>query len=444
MAARVDIGTLSREVNEVHEAFPAWTRDNAFVQWFLQAFLVADVNDASRCVTGVSHDKGVDAIHIDDVTGQVFILQGKFHEGSKPALESRSDVMAFAQIARKLSGPKPDFDAFCATVDPAVSHRLSLARQRLRRPTVSLSLFYVTTGRCSSPLKSEAEAEMSQVSGRVSISILDRAEVLALLVDYLGGAAPPVPFLDLRIDARGIVGSDGVIQRFDAQNGIESWLLTMSGKDIGELYSKAGDRLFARNIRGFLGDTAINDGMKTTLRREPDHFWYFNNGVTIICDSARKTAERGTAILRVNNPQIINGQQTTRTLQAASGLKASVLVRVISVPRKPESGSAAFEGLVSNIVAATNWQNAILPSDLRANDQRQVSLQRELARWRYHYLRKRQTKREAKRQLGTQHWFWIKKDELAQIVAACEFGSGGGSQWEGGALQAALLRSDLR
>ena len=76
---------------------------------------------------------------------------------------------------------------------------------------------------------------------------------------------------------------------------------------------------------------------------------------------------------------------------------------------------------MSNIVAATNWQNAILASDLRANDSRQVLLQRELAKLRYHYLRKRQTKKEAKRLLGNQHWFWIKKDELAQVVAACEF-----------------------
>jgi hypothetical protein len=79
-----------------------------------------------------------------------------------------------------------------------------------------------------------------------------------------------------------------------------------------------------------------------------------------------------------------------------------------------------FEQLVSNIVAATNWQNAILASDLRANDSRQVLLQRELAKLRYHYLRKRQTKTEAKRLLGNQHWFWIKKEELAQIVAACD------------------------
>jgi hypothetical protein len=211
-----------------------------------------------------------------------------------------------------------------------------------------------------------------------------------------------------------------MIQRFDQDTGIESWILTMTGKNVGEVYGTAGDRLFARNIRGFLGDTAINNGMKETLQKEAEHFWYFNNGITIVCNAARKTAERGESVLRVSNPQIINGQQTTRTLHTNLQSRASVLVRVISIPRDSKHSETGFEKLVSNIVAATNWQNAILPSDLRANDQRQVALERDFAKLRYRYIRKRQTKREARRLLGAQHWFWIKKDELAQSVAGCE------------------------
>src|SRR5205814_8534533 len=113
-------------------------------------------------------------------------------------------------------------------------------------------------------------------------------------------------------------------------------------------------------------------------------------------------------------------QQTTRTLHSASKRGAAVLVRVISIPRDPSKGDNKFDRFVSSIVAATNWQNPIWPSDLRANDTLQVDLERSFARLRYHYLRKRQTKREAKRLLGNQHWFRIKKEELAQVVAACE------------------------
>ncbi len=97
MAAEVDIATLAKEIKEVHEHYPTWTQDNAFVHWFLQAFLVSDPEMAARSVTGVSHDKGVDGVYIDESLGQVFVLQGKFRQGPKAPLESRPDVIAFAQ-----------------------------------------------------------------------------------------------------------------------------------------------------------------------------------------------------------------------------------------------------------------------------------------------------------------------------------------------------------
>jgi hypothetical protein len=118
--------------------------------------------------------------------------------------------------------------------------------------------------------------------------------------------------------------------------------------------------------------------METTLRKEPQYFWYYNNGVTIVCDEASRESSRGRDILRVTNPQVINGQQTTRALANNVGKRvdASVLVRVIRVPRSSQSSSGNdFETLVSRIVASTNWQNAIRPSDLMSNDRRQIEIE---------------------------------------------------------------------
>lgn len=420
MVKAVNISTLLFEVKEVQEQFPSWTLDNAFVHWFLNAFLVADPEIAARSVTGVSHDKGVDAVYLDESSKQAFLVQGKLRQGAAPPPESRVQVIGFAAIAKKILASKAEFTSFKAKMDPLVASKISEVRERVLRRGFSLNLYYVTTGKCSGSLKAEAESEAAQANGSASMKVLERDDVLALLTDYLGGAAPPVPYLDLRVDARGVMGSDGMIQRYDAQTGIESWILTMSAKDIGELYVKARDRLFARNIRGFLGDTAINQGIRATLHKEPENFWYFNNGVTIVCNSARKTSERAQAVLRLTNPQVINGQQTTRTLSTHGDKKAAVLVRVISVPRTSGRDQTEFESLVSNIVAATNWQNAILPSDLRTNDSRQVMLQRDFAKFRYHYIRKRQSRREARRLFGQQYGFWLKMDEIAQLVAACE------------------------
>ena len=89
----------------------------------------------------------------------------------------------------------------------------------------------------------------------------------------------------------------------------------MRGSDIGQLFEKMGIRLFARNIRGYLGTgTEVNRQMKGTIENEPEFFWYYNNGITIVCDNARQIKDGQTNKLRVINSQIINGQQTTRTL----------------------------------------------------------------------------------------------------------------------------------
>lgn len=188
------------------------------------------------------------------------------------------------------------------------------------------------------------------------------------------------------------------------------------------MYETCGKRLFARNIRGFLGgNTEVNRSMEYTLKHEPEKFFYYNNGITILCDDAEKVSTKGQDIIRVSNPQIINGQQTTRTLAANKGLakKASVVVRVIQVPRGGSNGNEQFDTLVSEIVAGTNWQNAIRPSDLISNDRRQVELQRELRKRGYLYARKREKKTETQKSVGGKHFIFIKKEDLARAVAGC-------------------------
>ncbi len=210
----------------------------------------------------------------------------------------------------------------------------------------------------------------------------------------------------------------GATNRFDPDSKIESWVFSAAGSDVADLFKKTDIRIFARNIRGFLGTTDINKAMAQTVEIEPALFWYFNNGVTIVCNGAEKIEQRGEQLMRMSNPQIINGQQTTRVLsEVARAARASVLVRVIAVPREPTD---RFESLVSKIVQATNWQNQIRASDLMANDRRQIELERQLRQRRYLYVRKRQTRGEARRASGMRSATVIKKDEMAQAVAGCE------------------------
>lgn len=186
--------------------------------------------------------------------------------------------------------------------------------------------------------------------------------------------------LDLEMESGANVKVNGILQRYDHNESIESWVFSMRGDAVAGLFKTGGIRLFARNIRGYLGvKTPVNDGMIATLRSEPHRFFYYNNGVTIICDHAEKRSHKGTDILQISNPQVINGQQTTRTLAANpdEAAKATVLVKVIQIPRSPIEPTIGFESLISSIVQGTNWQNAIKASDLMANDRIQIGIERE-------------------------------------------------------------------
>ena len=413
---------LRREIDEFRDRYPKLADDELFVLWFLRAFVAEDEGAAVSALCGGPRDKGVDAVLIDDPARIVFVVQGKYRHKVAAKLEHRGDVTGFAQLAVGLCGEGPAFATLSKDLSPEVSRRLEEARARIKKRGYALYHYYVTLGNCSSALRDEAAGIVRAADGTTTMEIFDGKRILLLLADYLDGVAPPVPSLDLEIESGGGVRTAGVFNRYDNKTDIESWVFSMTNAAIAGLYERAGTRLFARNVRGFLGSTEINRGMEATLNGEPEYFWYYNNGVTIVCDDAKQESSRGRHILRVTNPQIINGQQTTRTL-ARSPSKcagASVLVRVIRVPRSPQRAGNGFETLVSRIVSATNWQNAIRPSDLMSNDRRQIEIERQLRKLHYLYLRKRMTKGEASRAAGVRHLRLIKKEELAQAVAACD------------------------
>jgi hypothetical protein len=134
----------------------------------------------------------------------------------------------------------------------------------------------------------------------------------------------------------------------------------------------------------------------------------------------REDTHGGKHALVIDGAQVINGQQTIRTLYSSRARNVNVLVRVIKIPRNP-GDDLEYDRLVNSIVRANNWQNYIYPSDLVSNDYVQLFLQKELRKRGYHYIRKRMNRSEAKSYFGSQGFFQIDKKEMAQAAAACLF-----------------------
>ncbi len=414
---------LKREIDDLqsrHNCLDDYRE--VFVAWFLRAYVTADEVSAISALCGGARDKDVDAVLIDNNSRKIFIVQSKYRNKLMETTEKRPDVMSFANLAYELIDDE-QFTILSKKISPDVLDRLTKARDKLLKSKYELQLFYLTTGKASSSLKEEAKKTVKNTREiKASFEFIDGNRVLALLDYYLRDVAPPIATLDLEMDSGNGVETKGVFHRYDSKLDIESWVFAMNGREVAKMFEEAGPRLFALNIRGYQGDTDINEGMEATLEKTPEYFWYYNNGLTIVCDHAEKISSNGRDLLRVSSLQVINGQQTTRTLvkMVAYNSKASVTVRVIRVPHTMEANSDHFDTLVSQIVKSTNWQNYIVPSDLIANDRRQIEINRQFRNLGYWYVRKRQTRSEAKRDAGGKHYKFINKTELAQAVAGCD------------------------
>jgi len=329
------------------------------------------------------------------------------YRGSGAGAEPRSDVIAFAQLSPVFLGPKSGFEEFVRRADASQHNLMHRAYGKVQNG-YQLQLYFVTTGTVSKTHREEAERIANRKQN--SIQFFDRTQLFRLITDYTQGAAPPIPVLDLSVEGQ-------LLSRYDGDTGISSWAFPIESKELAKLYAKSGVRLFDLNIRGFMGDeTPVNASMRRTLKRNPERFWYFNNGVTMVCDEAEQKVQKDKAIVRARNVQIINGQQTTRVIASMPKVRhASVMLRLLAIPRGPR-----YEALIGEIVKATNFQTAITQADLRANDETQVRLERELRKLDYTYVRKRQSRREARVLAGGRgKHFLLSKEVLAKSVGSC-------------------------
>ncbi len=72
------------------------------------------------------------------------------------------------------------------------------------------------------------------------------------------------------------------------------------------------DRLYERNVRRYLGGRRqVNKGIKRTILLNPVNFGLFNNGITIVTN---KVSNKQTNSIDLEEPFIVNGTQTTKTL----------------------------------------------------------------------------------------------------------------------------------
>lgn len=167
--------------------------------------------------------------------------------------------------------------------------------------------------------------------------------------------------------------------------------------------------IFDANVRDHYKASMVNNAIQSTLgdSGSPD-FWWLNNGVTIIAPDVNYMGKR----LFLRDPQIVNGLQTSNEIykyfsEGGNDPGRLVLVRLIR---------ASDEGVRDAIIWATNNQNTLPPSALRATDPIQHNLEEYFANRGFTYDRRKNSYlRNAKGDVDRV----ISMEFMSQCMTAC-------------------------
>lgn len=193
--------------------------------------------------------------------------------------------------------------------------------------------------------------------------------------------------------------NDGTVLNIDKENYklpnlIQAKYILTPVSLIYKILKKAKEKeypLFAENIREYLGNKGVNANIAKTLESEADraNFFYYNNGITVICDKMEKSSSREVNLnksIKTYNPQIVNGCQTVNTIfevlkkerndnDIEDKYKSTfVMVKILQLNASNEEDIKLYE----NIVKYNNSQNKIDEKLFAANTELFNNLKKEL------------------------------------------------------------------
>lgn len=357
-------------------------RSAAFVLLCMANCLDIPLEDAVELLTEGGNDAGVDGLYIGEVEDGEFLVtvfQGKYKINNLDGTANfpENGVQKAVNTVQVLFDPAKEID-LNPLLRPKVEEIRSLVRDGYI-PNVRMIL-------CNNGAKWTEQAQRW-------IDQSGLPEKQTLWIHFNHNSIVEILRKAKTVDDTLRMVGDAVFENFNFRRVV---IGKVQVSEIAELFNRHHDQLLQRNIRRYLGlnENRVNADIHRTLAdpKSRENFYFFNNGITIICKSFRHNALQGANYqLKLEKMQVINGGQTCKTIQQtlnspdlfADYQNTYVMVRVYELADDDQ-------GFVSDITYATNSQNPVDLRDLRSNDEIQKNLELGMKDLGYTYKRQRE------------------------------------------------------
>lgn len=362
-----DIGIIQSQYGYIDERINKI--EYAFNYWILNKIYSLDEEVITNNITDIN-DKGIDCfVHYED-TKELFLIQNKFY--SDDTAVSRDDVSDFlySPLRILLNGEYKRSSELQKIFDRAITDS-----------EYKIWLHFFVTNSYTSPdidtLFDEFQIDDERIEANIGAKYFTINDIKIMYFDERFtnkrhfSAKLPTRRAGTSLDVRP--------EQYDLDWMIDLRYVLVNVVDLYNIYKEAvktNYELFEENIREYLGTQGINNGIIKTLKSKTDreNFFYYNNGVTIICEKCdtlkgNEASEDGKNLygFKLINPQIVNGCQTVNSIAEVLSHyseeklklefdKTFVLVKVFVFDEKTKELHGQLD---VNIVKYTNSQNGI-------------------------------------------------------------------------------------
>lgn len=352
-------------------------RKNLFLTRALSAYAISMFVESEKekivpYVVDGYNDNGIDAFYLDEDKEIFYLVQSKWHNNGSGTI-SKGEIQAFIQ------GIKDLFNGNFERFNKKVNDHKDYVEKAINSSNTKLKLIIAHTGiqELGEQVARDLDDFISELNSPTEVctkSILKQGDIHTSIAD---NSTKNCIDIDIMLNNWGFFNQP-----------YKSYYGFVDASQVAGWYEDFNPKIFAPNIRMFLGDSDVNKELEDTLKENSDKFFYFNNGITILCNTVDKTRaggqSRDSGLFKCTGVSIVNGAQTVGTIgetfkrnpEEIEG--AYILVKMISLEDCPTN----FD---KEITKATNTQNRIESRDFVSQDTEQIRIQRELAIESIHY-----------------------------------------------------------
>ncbi len=351
---------IEAETDDIDESdgyrFLLWSSD----KYLQSASDYLSAEDLEVCVTDGKDDLGLDMYYVDEDDEVVYLFQSKYRGTANTV--KRSEIESTLGLANKLmSGTALRSVNNERLVDFAVRFR------RIVDSGYEVRVVYLTTERPTQQINAVVDSwNLNPLALGQHNDVEHSAEIVdtdALLTRSHRIEQPPdvdLQFAHYYFDP----GNQGVLRSIGGM---------VSADELVRVWETNGFAMFRDNPRGPLAAAKVNKNIAKTLNAEieRERFHLLNNGLTAVCESF---TDPNDGLVRVRDLQIVNGCQTTWTIQDHKR-RGGELDNVFVTVKLVETQKA--DSLIADISSSSNTQNAMQDWDFLFNRDDQIRIQRE-------------------------------------------------------------------